>query len=434
MKINLLACLYTLFIFSSCKNEAKAPATTNAPAADDPWIELYNGKDFTGWKPATENDSTWSITDGVLQASGKRCHLFYVGDQLKDGFKNFELIAQVKTHKLANSGIYFHTQYQAEGWPGKGFEIQVNNSHLGEGDYREYKKTGSLYSVRNIYQTFVPDSVWYETRALVEGKHVQIWINGIKTVDYVEPENPLSHGLDSAHILGKGTFALQGHDVLSKTQYKSIKVRRLPDDAGKAIGPAPTMLPWYDSMKALSGKQFAFIDLNPHSTMTADSLLRDYYNFGVNVSVVKDPKVAGELAGLIKTPLFKGVRVDINTIKELTTDTKQDYCIGESKTIKDAIVLLGSGKINVWAHQGEALTAKNAGPLLDLANKNHVAVEIDNISRTPSVEVIALAKSKGCKFSFANLVPTSKMEKSTYVFDAIKGATLNYKDQWIPKL
>ena len=37
---------------------------------DDGWVELINGKDFTGWK-ATENTSTWSITDGLFQADGK---------------------------------------------------------------------------------------------------------------------------------------------------------------------------------------------------------------------------------------------------------------------------------------------------------------------------------------------------------------------------
>jgi Domain of Unknown Function (DUF1080) len=431
MKINLLLTLFILILIS-CKNEPKAPIAVAATNAPSEWIELYNGKDFTGWKAATENDSTWTITDGMMQAHGKRCHLFYVGDQLKDGFKNFELIAQVKTHRLANSGIYFHTQYQAEGWPSKGFEIQVNNSHIGEGDYREYKKTGSLYSVRNIYQTFTPDSVWYETRALVEGKHVQIWVDGMKTVDYIEPENPLMHGLDSAHLISMGTFALQGHDVKSKTQYKSIKVRRLPDTTPSYI--SPKMSPWYDSMTVLQGRQFAFIDLNSNTALSADSLLSDYYMYGINVSVVKTPGSAGELSGLAKQPVFKGIKVNFKNIKEITPMAKADYIIGESTTLKEATDLLGSGKINIWSHHGDALTIKNAGTLIALASKNNVAIEIDNEAKTPTMDVIALAKSKGCRFTFANLVPVSKLEKSTYVFDVIKGAKLAYRDEWVPKM
>ena len=42
----------------------------------------------------------------------------------------------------SNSGIYFHTKFQPDGWPQQGFEAQVNNTH---GDP---KKTGGLYNVK----------------------------------------------------------------------------------------------------------------------------------------------------------------------------------------------------------------------------------------------------------------------------------------------
>ncbi|MBK7609036.1 MAG: DUF1080 domain-containing protein [Saprospiraceae bacterium] len=143
MKINIFSILLVTFLIAlSCKNE-KAPATTDPAPANSEWVELINGKDMTGWKSSTENVGTWTVVDGMLQAVGKRNHLFYVGDQLKDSFKNFELIATVKTFPLANSGIYFHTHYQETGWPSTGMEIQVNNSHIGEGDYVELKKAGS---------------------------------------------------------------------------------------------------------------------------------------------------------------------------------------------------------------------------------------------------------------------------------------------------
>src|SRR5688500_7239956 len=123
--------------------------TVANPSFDEGWVELINGKDFSGWK-ASENTATWSVTDGLFQAVGKRSHLFYEGAYLKDGFKNFELEVQVKTFELANTGIYFHTKYQEKGWPNSGMEIQVNNTHIGEGDYIELKKTASLYGVRNL--------------------------------------------------------------------------------------------------------------------------------------------------------------------------------------------------------------------------------------------------------------------------------------------
>ena len=392
----------------------------------DGWIELINGKDFTDWK-ASENEGTWSVVNGMFQAVGKRSHLFYTGEHLKDGFKNFEMDVWVKTFKLANSGIYIHTQYQQEGWPSKGMEIQVNNTHKGEGDYIELKKSASLYGTRNVYKAFAKDSVWTNVKATVVSNRVQIWINSLKTVDYVQLEL-LPSGVKA---LSKGTFCLQGHDVLSKMQYKSFKVRRLPDDARSDVK-APTLGVWYDSLKVWQNRQIAFIDLNPHSVMAATDLAKYVYQTGINVALVKTPAEIGTLAAAKNLPLFTGIKVNTKTIKALKA-TKADYVVGESTDLKSAQTLLSSGKINILAHKGAALTVQNAEALLDLAKKNNVAIEIDNEAKTPSIDVLKLAKSKGCKFTFSGLIPAATLQKSMYVIDALKGAGLDYKDFYVPK-
>ena len=389
------------------------------------WIELINGKDFTGWTPS-ENVDTWSIVDGTFQAFGKRSHLFYTGEHLKDTFKNFELDVTVRTFKLANSGIYIHTQFQQSGWPSKGMEIQVNHSHIGENDYIEYKKMASLYGYRNLYKSFGKDSAWMHVRAKVESNRVQIWVDGLKTVDYIQPENANTGG----RRLSKGTFALQGHDVLSKMQYKSFKVRRLPDNARSDVK-APTLGIWHDSLRVWQSRQFPFIDLNPHSNMTPVQLAQYVYQTGVNVSYVKSPLENTALNAAKKLPLFTGIRVNaqnVNTLKSYNAD----YVVGESKDVASAEKLLASGKIHIWAHKGVALTAQKAEPLLDLAMKNNVAIEIDNEAKTPSLDVLRMAKSKGCKFTFSGLIPAAKLEKSLYVLDAIRGAGLDYKDIFVP--
>ena len=51
------------------------------------WKSMYDGKSFAGWKK-TEHLDSWKITDGNLQCTGKRSHLFYVGDDKP--FRNFE--------------------------------------------------------------------------------------------------------------------------------------------------------------------------------------------------------------------------------------------------------------------------------------------------------------------------------------------------------
>jgi len=391
------------------------------------WMQLINGKDMSGWK-ASENKETWSVTpEGYLQAVGKRSHLFYEGEYLNGTFKNFEFEAQVRTFKLANSGIYFHTKYQESGWPGQGIEIQVNNSHVGEGDYIELKRMGSLYGVRNVYKTFAKDDEWITVKARVENDRVQIWVNEIKTVDYVQPERKMG-GIKK---LSSGTFCLQGHDPNSKMQYRSFKVRRLPDATSSNLAPL-TYAPWQDSLLKYQGQQFAFIDLNPRTNLSPQDLAKYVYSTGVNVALLKNPKTAKELSEAKKLPLFTGIKVNVDNLANLKATTA-DYIIGESTGIESARALLNSQKINVWSDKGQDLNTDQADALLDLAKQNNVAIEIDNVGKTPSLAVLRKAKTKGCKFTFAGLVPADKLTQSLYVIEAIRGAKLTYKDQYVPK-
>jgi len=179
------------------------------------WIGLFDGKSLNGWK-ASENRDTFSVHDGKIVADGPRSHLFYVGPVKNHNFKNFEFKAEVMTTPGSNSGIYFHTEYQERGWPRRGFEAQVNNTH---GDR---KRTGSLYNIKNVFEAPAKDDVWFDYHIIVKGKRVVIKIDGKTVVDYTEPEK-------ARRKLSSGTFALQGHDPRSKVYYRNIGVKPLPD-------------------------------------------------------------------------------------------------------------------------------------------------------------------------------------------------------------
>jgi hypothetical protein len=151
---------------------AMAGAALLQGAAGD-WVGLFDGSSLNGWK-AAESAASWKVADGCLTANGPRSHLFYTGPVRGAQFKNFELEAEVMLWPGSNSGIYFHTARQASGWPAKGFEIQLDNTNKGEGTYREHKKTGSLYGVRNQYKSFVRDNQWFRVNILVRAKTIQV--------------------------------------------------------------------------------------------------------------------------------------------------------------------------------------------------------------------------------------------------------------------
>ncbi len=192
---------------------------TIRPSADG-WVSIFDGKTLTGWK-AAENPATFSVQDGAIVVFGPRAHLFYDGPVNNHNFKNFEWKAQVKTMPGANSGMFIHTAYQEKGWPGKGYEIQVNQTHT------DWRKTGSVYALQDVKETFVKDEEWYTEQITVQGKNVTIRVNDKIINAYTEPDS-ISQGI-SGKKLSMGTIALQGHDPKSKVLFKDIMVRVLPD-------------------------------------------------------------------------------------------------------------------------------------------------------------------------------------------------------------
>lgn len=214
------------------------------------FTSLFDGKTLDGWKVG-ENANLFSVSDGRIQMEcppgGKGpAHLFYVGDFHNHTFKNFDLKVDVLTYPYANSGIYFHTEYQESGWPSHGQECQVNQSHT------DWRRTGSLWGVFNISwgpetppddnhepvvifdKAPVVDNEWYTQEIIYINGQVTVKLNDKTVLQYTYPHADTEHKLPTGFTWEpQGTFALQGHPPLpgkaSKASFKNIRVKVLPD-------------------------------------------------------------------------------------------------------------------------------------------------------------------------------------------------------------
>jgi hypothetical protein len=195
---------------------------TMAQKNSNEWISLFDGKSLNDWKVG-ENASTFTVDSGMIIAHGPVAHLFYNGNVQNHNFKNFHFKAEVMTTPGSNSGIYFHTAFQNAGWPSKGYEVQVNNSHT------DWRRTGSLYAVVDVKDVLVKDNVWFTEEIIVQGKKVTTKVNGKVVVEYTEPDNAQRPADMGGRMLSNGTFALQGHDPNSKVYFKNLVVKVLPD-------------------------------------------------------------------------------------------------------------------------------------------------------------------------------------------------------------
>lgn len=458
-------------------------ALSAQPASD--WKNLFDGKSLNGWTPA-ESKTTWKIVDGLLTAGGPRSHLFYSGPVLNSGFRNFELEVEAKATHGTNSGVYFHTQFQDKAWPEHGFEVQICNTCTGEAGYTERKKTGSLYAVRNIYKQLVQDDQWFKLNVLVQGKRVQIRVDGTLIVDYIEPATPVLGDEHRLRVLSHGTFALQGHDPTTGVAFRSIRVRPLSDDAPKVELPVPDKT--FGELIRLGSENYPIVDYHVHlkGGWTVEQALeksrRDGIFYGIAINggkgfpVTSDEQLLAALALLKGKPVFLAFQgegrewvstfspkvlaqfdyVFTDAMTFTTDDGKRMRTwipeeVGEIKdheafmeTIVDRIVkVVSTEPIDIYVNPtflpdvmakeyDQLWTPQRMQRVIDAVKSAGVAIEINNRYKIPSLAFIKLAKQAGVQFACGTNNAGLDMGRDEYCIEMIRGAGLRWKDMWVP--
>lgn len=232
------ALLFAPALFADDKKDGK----------DEGWIQLFNGKDLTGWKmvdpPSGEfktvkekkNDdgkvvafigvlkkdesevTLWQIKDGMIVGGGPSSHLFTEVEA-----DDFVYRVEAKINDKGNSGQYFRAKFEG-GFPA-GYEAQINATHS------DPIRTGSLYpdgrtklkdhkkeiAVVMDTATHKPDEFFTQEVTAV-GAEITIKVNDKVTLDkWTDPDKTYT----------KGHFALQGHDPGSVMTFKKVEYKPL---------------------------------------------------------------------------------------------------------------------------------------------------------------------------------------------------------------
>ena len=163
----------------------------NDQSAKDPKpVTIFDGRTFDGWEGDLKifrvDVDDRAIVGGSLKTKIARNEFLCT----KRAYGDFELRLKVKLlgGDAANAGIQFRTKripndhevsgYQADmgtGWWGALYDESRRNKVLKGPDQAKMKDV-------------IKNGEWNEYVVRAEGKHIQLWINGVQTTDYIEDD------------------------------------------------------------------------------------------------------------------------------------------------------------------------------------------------------------------------------------------------------
>ncbi|HZZ20531.1 MAG TPA: family 16 glycoside hydrolase [Opitutaceae bacterium] len=186
---------------------------------------LFDGKTLTGWEG---NLGNWRIEDGAIVAGhldAKQPHNEFLAST-RD-FGNFELILRYKiegTGPLVNGGVQFWSQRIPSGFEMSGYQADLGailGANTDGNLYDESRRAKNLAVVpEDVRARALKPGEWNDYRIRAVGPRIQIWLNGIKTVDYIEtdPSIPL-HGRLGLQIHGGAN---------TKVSYRDLTIQAIP--------------------------------------------------------------------------------------------------------------------------------------------------------------------------------------------------------------
>ena len=158
---------------------------------------LFDGRTLNGWE--TSDPDNWRVENGAITAGDEKTKIPRNSFLFtKESFSDFEFRCEFKLTGdpktgLINSGIQFRSE-MAAGGHAKGYQADIGDPKWWGSIYDEHRrnKTIATSEVAKINPVLKRND-WNEYVIRCEGPRSRLWINGVKTTDYVEKKRGIPH-------------------------------------------------------------------------------------------------------------------------------------------------------------------------------------------------------------------------------------------------
>jgi hypothetical protein len=219
----------SLLVTESCARAGHA-AQANGQATQGEWRSLMTPSAWRGYK-TDSIPSEWKFADGLLSKTRPVADIVS-----KDQYANFELELEWKIGKAGNAGVFYRgtEEYEHIYWSGPEYQLLDN---IDAADNKTpLTRAGAMYGLYPAPDGHVkPVGEWNLTKIVVNGSHVEHWLNGFKTADYELGSDDWKAKVKASKfkdwpnygLAKKGYIALQG-DHRGELAFRNIRIRELP--------------------------------------------------------------------------------------------------------------------------------------------------------------------------------------------------------------
>lgn len=226
------SCLALLLSATAFAAEKTAPLNQLSPKEKKAgWKLLFDGKSLAGWRnyrKPTAPEKGWVVENGSLKLEAKS----HAGDIITlDKFSDYDLQWDWKIPANANNGIKYLVIEERGNTPGP--EYQMIDDAVNEPPKNQ---TASLYDILPPTKLRLqkPIGEWNHSRILVEGNHVEHWLNGAKVLAYELGSAELKAAIAQSKFKPVKDFGekVKGHILLTdhsdEASFRNIKILKLP--------------------------------------------------------------------------------------------------------------------------------------------------------------------------------------------------------------
>lgn len=207
----------------------------NVASIDSEWIELFNGKDLTGWEYYQSDpivNRAWKVENRELVLPDRQKNAYLMTSKK---YSDFELEFEWMVLKDGNGGVMYRVDKGYEIPYKSGLEYQVLDDGSDIQDkmgQNEIHSAGSLFVIAgSLDKELKPLGEWNKGKIVAIGDHLEHWVNGKKVVD-LEIGSPKwfasgkSKNNPNLGIKKSGHIMLQGQET-SEHRYRNIRIREL---------------------------------------------------------------------------------------------------------------------------------------------------------------------------------------------------------------